>query len=340
MQRDNAFVLNWSIWQSDPAGWDAGLMQFPDSTVYQSHGWGEHRRRSGWHPQRLVATEHGQTVAVAQVLIRKFPLNVALAWVPSGPVGPVEAWGVPFRAAIREAIGVRQLYCRLNSLREYAETDAQAMLSAGWNRPRHPMLSGKSILLSLDEGEDDWLRSIDAKHRYYVRKSAGAALTWKHGNTAALRRDLETLTRKLSEEKSMDLHGRDAGALEILGSSMPGAVQILVGYLDGEPVTGCLVLVHNTKAHYEAAATVGRGRDVSAAYCMFARLRGILREQKILQLDFGGINPESDKARGVDHFKSGFGGRPVRYLGEWDWAASPLLRFAANYMIKRRARGI
>lgn len=312
-------------------------MQFPDCTVYQSHGWGEHRSHSGWRPQRLVATEQGRTVAVAQVLIRRFPLGVALAWVPGGPVGPIEAWGAPFRAAIRQAIGVRRLYCRLNSMREYAETDAQAMLLAGWNRPRHPMLSGKSILLSLDEAEDDWLRSIDAKHRYYVRKSAAAALSWKHGDTAALRGDLETLTRRLSEEKGMDLLGRNAGALESLGGSMPGAVQILVGYLDGEPVTGCLVLVQHAKAHYEQAATVGRGRDVSAAYCMFARLREILREQKVMQLDFGGINPEFDQARGVDHFKSGFGGVGVRYLGEWDWAATPMLRFVANYMIKRRA---
>ena len=333
-------MLNWSIWQGNAAGWDASLMQFPDCTVYQCYGWGEHRRHSGWHPQRLVATEHGRTVAIAQVLVRRFPLGVALAWVPGGPVGQVEAWGAPFRAAIRQALGIRHLYCRLNSMREYADADAKAVLSAGWDRSRHPMLSGKSILLSLDEGEDDWLRSIDAKHRYYVRKSAGAALIWKHGNTAELRHDLEILTSRLSEEKGMDIRGRDAGALEILGGSMPGAVQILVGYLEGEPVTGCLVLVQHAKAHYEAAATVGRGRDVSAAYCMFARLREILREQKILQLDLGGINPESGKARGVDHFKTGFGGRPVRYLGEWDWAASPLLRFVANYMIKRRARGI
>lgn len=315
-------------------------MQFPDYTIYQSYGWGEHRSHFGWIPHRLMATENGQTVAMAQVLARRFPLGVAVAWVPGGPVGLIEAWGEPFRAAIRRAVGVKHLYCRVNPNRKYAEKDFQAIRSIGWDRPHHPLLSGQSILLDIKLSDNDWLSSIDGKHRYYIKKSSGAGLNWAYGNTETLRRDLLTLTRRLSEEKGINFQENDTDSLERLGRSMSGAVHILVGYLDARPVTGCLVLMQGAKAHYAMAATVGRGRDVSAAYCMISNLRSIMREQKLLEFDFGGINPTSDKARGVDHFKRGFGDRSIRYLGEWDWATSSLLRFAANYLIKRRVRGI
>ena len=43
------------------------------------------------------------------------------------------------------------------------------------------MLSGQSILLDLGSGDEDWLNSISGKHRYYVRKSLGAGLSWAVG---------------------------------------------------------------------------------------------------------------------------------------------------------------
>ena len=43
-----------------------------------------------------------------------------------------------------------------------------------------------------------------------------------------------------------------------------------------------------------------------------------------------------EEAKGVDHFKKGFGGSTVEYLGEWDWAPYEWLRRAANIAIARR----
>jgi len=73
---------------------------------------------------------------------------------------------------------------------------------------------------------------------------------------------------------------------------------------------------------------------------MFAKLRGLLREEGVVEFDFGGINPQSDLARGVDHFKRGFGGREIQYLGEWDQATSAVLRMVTNFLIGRRNRGM
>ncbi len=330
-------MLSWKVWEGPGDSWDALLMDFPDYCVYQCFGWGEHKAHSGWKPCRLTATLNGKTVAMAQTLVRHFPLGVALAWVPGGPVGPAEAWGESFAEALRAALGVRHLYCRINSMREQAEEGCLRLLSTGWSRPVPPLLSGKSIQVDLVLPEKDWLASIDSKHRYYVKKSSAASISWVHGETDPLQKDFAWLTRQLRQDKKADLLETDAEMLVRLGSCLPGSVQILVGYLEGQPVTGCLTLVQREKAYYATAATVGLGRKVSAAYSMVAKLRGLLLARGVTHFDFGGINPGVHSASGVDHFKRGFGGREIQYLGEWDWATSSLLRYAANYLIKRRA---
>jgi len=334
-------MLSWNIWDGEPAAWDALLTRFPDSTIYQSHGWGEYKSQFGWTAHRLRAQGNGQTVAVAQILVRRYPLGVAVAWVPGGPVGLLECWDESFREATVQAVGVRHVYCRANVLREHLDSDAEIISLHGWNRPHDPMLSGQTILMDMRMNDDAWLSSINGKHRYRVRKSTAAALNWEYGNTERLRRDLAAVARQLGEEKGIELQETDVPALESLNLALPaGAAQILVGYLDAEPVTACLVLIQCAKAYYVTAATVGRGREVSGAYCMITRLRSILREQKVMEFDFCGIDASSDRARGVYHFKRGFGGRVIRYLGEWEWATSSLLRSVANQLIGRRVRGI
>jgi len=60
-------MLSWTLWRGDAAAWDASLLQFADYTIYQSSGWDEHKSHFGWMPHRLIATENGKTVAMAQV---------------------------------------------------------------------------------------------------------------------------------------------------------------------------------------------------------------------------------------------------------------------------------
>ena len=77
-------VLIWREWGETHASatWDGLLVQFQDYTVYQSYGWGEHKRRFGWRPLRLVATRDAQMVSMAQVLVKRYPLRMGLAGYP------------------------------------------------------------------------------------------------------------------------------------------------------------------------------------------------------------------------------------------------------------------
>ena len=69
---------------------------------------------------------------------------------------------------------------------------------------------------------------------------------------------------------------------------------------------------------------------------MVPKLFEILQQAGITRFDFGGVDPHAPSARGVDHFKRGFGGELMAHLGEWEWAANTSLRWAANILIGRK----
>ena len=140
----------------------------------------------------------------------------------------------------------------------------------------------------------------------------------------------------MSRAKRFGLRPEDRGSLNALAAAFQDSCLTLIGRHEGRSVTGCLVLLHPPAAFYWRAATNEEGRAVSAAYAMILELLENLRVRGITRLDFGGITPPSARDPGVSHFKRGFGGRSLEYLGELEWATSPGWRRAVNFLVRIR----
>ena len=98
------------------------------------------------------------------------------------------------------------------------------------------------MLLDLTDDEAVWLDSIESKHRYYVRKSRSAGLIWQYGDDDTVLGALADLTLRMEREKGLPSRGMSSVGLTRLRTLLPGVPRVLVGYLDGEAVTACLVL--------------------------------------------------------------------------------------------------
>jgi len=328
-------MLNWNAWQGDATAWDALLLRFPDYTAFQSFQWGELRRRSGWVPHRLAAVDSGEAVAMTQVLVRRFPLGHAVAWVPGGPVGAVEAWDDSFRSALRESIGAPRLYCRVSPMREHVAQDEARMSLSGWREALVRMNSG--ISLSYSPSESDSVRLAQASHnwRHNLRRSL------KSRHSASLWPD-PAPDEMLAVYKAMQSHknleeqiSRDAliSILEVLGKQC-----VVVRCLDEQKRLLALrgAILFGTKAWDVFAAATPEGRKVYASHAAFWELMRECASRGIEWYDMSGVDPIGNK--GVYDFKRGTGARDLRYLGEWDWATSGLLRRTANYAIRRSGR--
>lgn len=331
------FMLSWKIWEGDAAGWDKLIVQLPDYTVYQSYAWGEHRGHFGWTPYRLIATENGEAVAMAQVMARRFPLGTALAWVNGGPVGRVEAWGAPFRAAMRLAIGASHLYCRVNPMREQAREDVERMKSADWRKPDSPILSGRSLSYLPSENETVREGQASRNWRHNLRRSL------KYGHVVSVwpapdpDKMLVVYAAMQSHKQLPEQISRPA-LISILETFGRQCIVVRCDDTQGRLLALRGALLFGDKAWDIFAAATPEARKVYASHAAFWELMRQCASHGVRWYDMSGVDPVANK--GVYDFKKGTGASELSFLGEWDWATSSLLRRAANHMIKRRSGGM
>lgn len=336
-------MLQWNFWDNgiDDKQWDDLVGRFDDANIFQSAGWGNLKGTVGWKPVRWLATSgQGEPVFAAQIL-EKRRLGMTLLWLSGGPLlRPKVASPKELSEAVAEFAGhVASRYgvsfLRLNSLLPH-DSGLSARLAPVFERPLARMLSGYSVWHDLTK---DNVPQIQSKHRYYVKHAQKANLEWRWLDAAEGRAQFWSLLGGVESAKGSFRHGVSQTEMERLPEFLGDRARFLGGFIDGKLATGCLILHFAGHAYYYLAGTNEVGRKVSAAYAMVPELWRRLSELGMTDLDFGGIAPANPGAAGVDHFKKGFGGNIVEYLGEWEVSHPRAGRFLFNPMLARRAGG-
>ena len=338
-------MVSWELYPENEGaqGWDRLLLQARDYTVCQSYGWAEYKRLVGWLPLRYVAhNKGGKVVGMVQLLLKPLPLGFGMAWAPGGPALRFEADGCePLGRDLSGLLAdLHSRYPRV-LVRFHSHIPHDPGLAYGFNqtclRPVFKINSGYTIHMDLADIGGELARRMTSKHRYYVKKADAAPLRWESGSSD---RDIAALVRihreMVANKNIPSIATSEAEIIKLRDSLGAQGLTILTGYLDDQPVTSCLTFDFGRKSIYMVAATGNKGREVSAAYAMVARLIPLLQQKGIAHFDFGGIDPVTPAAEGVNHFKRGFGGAIVEYLGEWDAAPADWLRWGMNLAIWKR----
>jgi len=334
--------MGWKQLSAEEAGWDRVSSPAGDDNPFQSEAWGRYKQRSGWEPQRWIASVNGgRPVCSVQLLRKRLPLGGALLWAPGGPVigfpgsSPAELQEILPEGIRRICRANRAWYARFYSLQP-SDPGVRRLLSEICAVPGRRLGSGATVQLDLTSSPEHLLEGMDKKHRYLVRRRGGDALQWKWGSSDALAADLARLHAEMAAAKRVS--AADLDDLSRLIADFQENARILIGASGSEPVTGCLVLLKGKSAFYWRAATSRKGRELSASYAMILELLKRLKAGGTLRFDFGGILPGVESAEGINHFKRGFGGRTVEYLGEWEWASRSWVRWGINAWIAGRRR--
>jgi lipid II:glycine glycyltransferase (peptidoglycan interpeptide bridge formation enzyme) len=337
-------MVTWELLgdSADASGWDRNLSAGADANVFQSYGWGEFKRVWGWCPMRWIARDQDHAVVgMVQILTKALPAWVQIGWAPGGPVFLFKGTaGLDPGDTVPALVGAIQASKRRVCVRFDSQVCREGALAYAFNqtlvRPLVQLNSGYSIRLDLGQSLDVLQKRMTPKHRYYVKKALGENLRWKAGSDQEAVQDLVQLHTEMVRAKQLEsgqTRPNEIGHLcRVLGE---GAV-VFTGYAGDVPVTSCLVLRFGRKAFYWMAATGMRGRELSASYAMLYRLLEYLQGQGVTEFDFGGIDPRSAAAEGVNHFKRGFGGEIVEHLGEWEWSNSMWLRLGMNLAVRLR----
>lgn len=324
----------------DSAAWDAFVQASEPGSYLQLSGWAEVKRVNGWTATR-VSTPTPLGPIAAQILLRRpGPLPWAFAYAPRGPV--TAAWNpdavAPFTTAARQHLrGVgRVSHLRIDpEIEEGGPLDRDgalrdALRASGW-RPGPAIQPASTRLIDLRADEATLWGDLRKKWRQYVNRARSAGVTIEEADGASLGIFYE-IYRETAGRAGFLI--RTEGAYRDVWNAYAalGLARLLIARLaDGTPVA-CLFLVRSSGRVVEPyGGMTEAGAESRANYLLKWEAIRSSREAGASTYDLWGLAHP-----GIAHFKAGFGGREVRYIGAWDLVLDGLGRTV--FSIAQRSR--
>ncbi len=348
------FVLR-PLLSSQQEEWDAFVCRHCRGHLLQSWGWGEIKAGASWKPLRLAlySGASGEIVAAAQVLRRTAPYMPArlghLAYVPKGPV-------LDWRASTEDGESLARLFLR--KLRAFlrnqgalalqiephlevgtpAAQAAQAHLRDLDFHETQPVQPLRTILLDIQPGEETLLARMKEKWRYNVRLAARKGVEVRVANTLEELQSWYALLQITSERDHFGIHTFDyyRKVWHVLGPRRQA--RLFLARAEGELLAGIFVGLLGREAIYLYGASGNARRNLMPNYLLQWEAMRWTREAGASTYDFWGI-PATDQAdeamAGVYRFKSGWGGRVVSFIGNYEYTYHPLLMRAARTLLRQ-----
>lgn len=316
--------------------WDQTLTRFPDCSPFQSYSWGEYRQALGWEPRRWMAFDaQDKVVAMVQGCMRKYPFGVGLIWCEGGPVGDLTVCDESLQRAITATTGLERGYCRFRCDRPRNIEDVLRLTAQGWNTSWSPLTSNYSMVLDLSQNDDQLFAACERNWRRNLRRAEGSRLTVTQWLDVEVDEVLSVYA-SMQEVKGLDEQWSRKEVEELLKTQRHQLVLYRCDDENQEVVSllGCMVAGDHACAVF--SATSEAGRKLHASYASFWAVMQHCRRIGVRWYDLAGIDPVQNP--GVYRFKRATGATPIEYLGEWDWASRPWLRWFGNWAVERRAR--
>lgn len=327
--------------------WDKFVTTHSQGHFLQSWGWGTLKAGAGWHPLRVALwdAQREQIIAGAQVLRRTashMPLRLGhLAYIPRGPVLDWSQQDDSGSASSRfpelflsqllpflRAQGAIALHVEL-PLEDETEQSIQARhtLTALNFRQVRPIQPTRTILLDLKPDEQSLLANMKEKWRYNIRLAARKGVQVR---PAQGKEDVQAWYRLLQNTGQRDrfgIHSFDYywRAWQIFAPSEQA--QLFLAEYEGQLLAGIFVGCVARQAIYLYGASGNEHRNLMPNYLLQWEAIRRARTRGATSYDFWGI-PETDQPdeamAGVYRFKSGWGGRIVRFTGNYEYVFRPM----------------
>jgi lipid II:glycine glycyltransferase (peptidoglycan interpeptide bridge formation enzyme) len=332
----------------DADEWDALVESSDPGSYLQLSGWARVKAVNGWTSHRLMASER----VGAQILLRRpRPLPWAFAYAPRGPLGgdwtpdDIEA----FTAAIRD--GLASVAGRVSHLRIDPEVEVdgphdpdgatrRALAAGGW-RTAPPIQPVSTRIIDLRADEDVLWGDLRKKWRQYVNKarSSGVVVVDAEGDRLG---EFYRIYRETAD-RARFLIRTEAAYRDVWDAFRPsGRARLLFAQsADGEPLATLFLVRSGSRVVEPYGGMTQTGADSRANYLLKWEAIRSSREAGAETYDLWGL-----ATGGIAHFKTGFGGREVRYIGAWDLVLDRLGRtvyvtaVAARTWWARRRHGL
>jgi lipid II:glycine glycyltransferase (peptidoglycan interpeptide bridge formation enzyme) len=210
------------------------------------------------------------------------------------------------------------------------------LVGSGWRRA-HDMQPRRTRIVDLTADEDALWSDLRKKWRQYVNKARSNGIVVREVEPATEVNAFDTfhaVMREVSKRTALPL--RSAAAFrEVWEAFAPtGESRLLFAENGAGEVQAVLLLVCCGDRVVEPyGGMTEAGAESRANYLLKWEAMRTSREQGATSYDMWGLI-----GTGIDHFKAGFGGREVGYIGAWDFALSSV--GAAAFRDGEQGRGL
>ncbi len=314
---------------------DQFMQSTPNGHIFQSYLWGE-VKRPVWEPLRVVLEEEGHIVAAASVLKRRLPfMGKTFFYLPRGPV--LKDWNdqrvfKQLMAHLRElAQQHRAVFIKIDpclteeqcsaaaSLREAGFIHAPGKHDFGGLQPRY------TFRLDISGDLDEIMGRFPKKTRYKIRYGPNKGLTFQSPGEKGLplfwQVMQETGRRGGFVIRNLAYYQKVYRILETRG-----AVNLTLGYFQGEPVAAGITFAFGDKAWAVYGGQADRFRNLYVYHAMIWERIKWAKSKGARWFDFYGVPgkvSEDHPLYGIYHFKKSFGGAYFAFVGEKDLVFSP-----------------
>jgi peptidoglycan pentaglycine glycine transferase (the first glycine) len=326
----------------DHETWDAVVEAADPGSYLQLSGWARVKAANGWAAHRLLVEDGPAGRVGLQVLVRRpRPLPWGFAYAPRGPVA--DAWSARTPAAVSELVrsGLVTAAGRVSHLRIDPELEdgvgpdeggaiTHALRAAGW-RPAPPIQPSSTRVIDLTPDEETLFRDLRKKWRQYVNKarSGGIVVVDADGDRLG---EFYRIYRETAERAGF-LIRTEAAYRDVWEAYRPsGRARLLFAQTaEGEPQATLFLVRCGSRVVEPYGGMTAAGADSRANYLLKWEAIRSSREQGATSYDLWGL-----ATGGIAHFKTGFGGREVRYIGAWDLTLDPLGREVYDTAVRAR----
>ncbi|HEY8438185.1 MAG TPA: peptidoglycan bridge formation glycyltransferase FemA/FemB family protein [Candidatus Limnocylindrales bacterium] len=318
----------------DEQTWDRFVQDADHGSYLQLSGWARVKAVNGWSATRVGAGPVDAPAVGAQVLVRRpRPLPWAFTYAPRGPVAT--AWSADSVAAFTDRIRAELPAAagRVSHLRIDPEIERDAgadesgalrsgLRAAGW-RPGTPIQPNATRIIDLAADEDALWGDLRKKWRQYVNKARNAGITVVDGDGSALP-EFYRIYRETADRAGF-LIRTEAAYRDVWEAFAPtGNARLLFARRPDGTALATLFLVRcGTRVVEPYGGMTVDGGESRANYLLKWEAIRSSREAGARTYDLWGL-----ATGGIAHFKTGFGGREVQYIGAWDLVLDPLGRQA------------
>jgi peptidoglycan pentaglycine glycine transferase (the first glycine) len=321
----------------DTGTWDALVGRSTPGSYLQTSAWAEVKAANGWQASRFIGSLPAQAAGEAsefgvQMLIRKprlFPW--AFAYAPRGPV--LERWDAAtleaFSAALRRAVAAspgRISHVRIepeieiNGPQDVDGSLRHALRACGW-RPATPIQPARTRQVDLTVGEEALWGNLRKKWRQYVNKARKADVRVVDATVDRLP-EFYSIYRDTAKRAGFVIRTYDSykGVWEAFAKLGMARLLFAEGP-DGSALATLFLLRVGNRVVEPYGGMTPAGAESRANYLLKWEAMRTSLEQGAVSYDMWGISHE-----GIEHFKAGFGGREIKYVGAWDLVLDKLGR--------------